>query len=217
MYKFKIFISSVQKELETERLAVDELIIDNPVLSRYFETVLFEKIPAMAVSSRKAYLDSLKKSDVYIGILGFEYGRVGKDGFSATEREYRLAARYKKVSLFFIKGKHDERRDERIRKVITEIKDEEKGFVYKRFDNYRQLKSEVFASLKIFLREKGINIEIEAIKDAYRFDNELCLQAKLQDISSEKVRGFLKKAKTERNLDIEISISIREALKKLDL
>jgi ATP-dependent DNA helicase RecG len=217
MFKFKIFISSVQKELETERLAIDELVTDNPVFSRYFETVLFEKIPAMAVSSKKAYLDSLKKSDIYIGILGFEYGTVGRNGLSPTEREYRLATKYKKTILFFIKGKQDEKRDKRIRKIIGEIKDEEKGFVYKRFENYRQLKKEVFESLKIFLQKQGINIEAEKMKNLYKFDNQICLRAVLQDISNEKVRGFLKKAKTERNLDIEINVSTKEALKKLDL
>lgn len=217
MLKFKIFISSVQKELETERLAIDELITDSPVLSRYFETVLFERTPARAVSSKKAYLDALKGSDIYIGILGFEYGTMGKDGFSATEREYRLATKYKKITLFFIKGRQDEKRDKRVRHLINEIKDEERGFVYKRFDNYRQLKNEVYESLKIFLQEKGINIKSETIKDAYKFDNQAYLQARLQDISSDKVRGFLKRAKTERNLDIETSISIKEALKKLDL
>lgn len=126
MPKIKVFISSVQKELETERLAIDELITDSPVLSRYFETVLFERIPARPVSSQKAYLDALKGSDIYIGILGFEYGTVGKDGLSATEREYRLASKYKKITLFFIKGKQDEKRDKRVRNLISEIKDEKR-------------------------------------------------------------------------------------------
>lgn len=217
MHKFKIFISSVQKELETERLAIDELITDNPVLSMYFETVLFEKIPAMAVSSKKAYLDALKKSDVYIGILGFEYGILGKDGLSATEREYHLASKHKKAILFFIKGKQDEKRDKRIKEIINEIKDEEKGLVYKRFDNYRQLKKEAFESLKVFLKEKGIDIDKEKIKSSYKFDNQICLQATLQDINAEKMREFLRKARVERNLDIEVNISLKEALKKLEL
>lgn len=217
MHTFKIFISAVQKELETERLALDELITGNPVFSRYFETVLFEKIPVMAVSSKKTYLDCLKKSDIYIGILGFGYGKVGRDGLSPTEREYRLAAKYKKTTLFFIKGKQDEKRDKMVRKIINEIKDEEKGFVYKRFDNYRQLKKKVFESLRVFLKWKGIDIDKEKIKSFYKFDNQICMRATLQDISNEKVRGFLKKAKTERNLDIEINVSIKEALRKLDL
>lgn len=217
MNKFKIFISSVQKELETERLAIDELVIDSPVLSRYFETILFEKIPALTVSSKKAYLDSLKKSDIYIGILGHGYGTVGKDGLSATEREYRLATRHKKTTLFFIKGRQDEKRDKRIRKIITEIKDEEGGFVYKRFDNYRQLKNEVSKSLSILLQQKGIDIESEKIKGSYKFDNQVCLWATLKDIDIGKVRGFLKKAKVARNLDINVNVYVKEAFKKLDL
>ena len=44
--KFRVFISSAQKELEPERLALFGLITTDPFLKEYFEPVLFEKIAA---------------------------------------------------------------------------------------------------------------------------------------------------------------------------
>jgi len=45
--RLKIFISSVQKELATERRAVKDFITHDPLLSRFISDVfLFEDIPA---------------------------------------------------------------------------------------------------------------------------------------------------------------------------
>ncbi len=43
--KYRVFISSTQKELEPERLALFALITTDPFLKEYFEPVLFEKLP----------------------------------------------------------------------------------------------------------------------------------------------------------------------------
>ena len=58
---------------------------------------------------------------------------------------------------------------------------------------------------------------LEKHKDVLRWDNQICKQASLENINGEKVRWFLKKAKVERNLDIEPKISVKEILQKLDL
>ena len=41
--KIRVFISSVQKELEPERMAIASLISSNPFLSDHLEPVLFDK------------------------------------------------------------------------------------------------------------------------------------------------------------------------------
>lgn len=80
MKKIKIFISSVLKELMNERLAVQEAIIENEFLSRYFDVEMWEGFPPMAVPSREAYLEKLKECDIYIGLFGNEYGIPEEDG-----------------------------------------------------------------------------------------------------------------------------------------
>lgn len=53
----RIFISSVQKEFETERAALAEFIKGDPLLSKQFETFVFERdLPASDQRPDKAYL-----------------------------------------------------------------------------------------------------------------------------------------------------------------
>ena len=49
------------------------------------------------------------------------------------------------------------------------------------------------------------------------WNSEICEEASLNDIDEEKVRRFLRKAKYERNFDVEPEIPIKEALEKLEL
>ena len=52
----KLFISSVQREFETERKAIAAYIRQDAVMRRFFEPFLFEELPARDVSSEQAYL-----------------------------------------------------------------------------------------------------------------------------------------------------------------
>ena len=54
-------------------------------------------------------------------------------------------------------------------------------------------------------------------KDKLYFDSQTCKEATLKDIDKEKIKWFLKKAKAERNLNIDYSTSSIEALKRLNL
>jgi ATP-dependent DNA helicase RecG len=49
------------------------------------------------------------------------------------------------------------------------------------------------------------------------WDEQICEETSLKDIDEEKVRWFLKKAKSERNLNIDPTISVKEALTRLKL
>ena len=51
MSKLRVFVSSVQKELEIERVAIASLITTDPWLLQHCEPVLFEKEPAPARKS----------------------------------------------------------------------------------------------------------------------------------------------------------------------
>ncbi|MGB2727709.1 MAG: RNA-binding domain-containing protein [Halobacteriota archaeon] len=51
----------------------------------------------------------------------------------------------------------------------------------------------------------------------FLWDSQVCEEASLDDIDWAKVRWFLRKAKRERNLDIDSEISVKEALERLNL
>jgi restriction endonuclease len=68
--KYKIFVSGVQKELKEERFSVKGTIAENVLLKEYFKVFLFEDSPAKSKSAKTAYIDEVRKCDIYLGILG---------------------------------------------------------------------------------------------------------------------------------------------------
>ena len=58
---------------------------------------------------------------------------------------------------------------------------------------------------------------IEKHKEKLQLDNQICKEASLKDIDEDKIRWFLRRAKVERNFDVETKISVKEILQKLDL
>ena len=62
--------------------------------------------------------------------------------------------------------------------------------------------------------ETGI---LDKHRDKLRFDTQICLKASIKDIDRNKLRWFLRKAKEERNYDVDPEIPIREAARRLHL
>ncbi len=114
--KMRVFVSSVQDELINERTAILELINTDPFLSKYIEAVLFEHQPARTLPVKEAYLSDLESCNVYIGIIGFQYGRIEDDGLSSTHREYLTAKKMGIPILVFVRGQsgQDEKRDSEV-------------------------------------------------------------------------------------------------------
>src|SRR3989338_2503783 len=124
MKKYKIFISGVQKELKEERRAIKDFVSNDVLLRDHFEVFLFEDHPAKGKSSESTYLDEVRGSDIYIGILGDRYGNIEKGKISPTEAEFREAQKRQKVILIYIKGENgakDQSREDGVRKLIAEI------------------------------------------------------------------------------------------------
>jgi hypothetical protein len=101
MAKIKIFISSVQKDFASEREALNEYILSDSLLGRFFDPFLFELLPATNEQPKAVYLKEVEQSAIYLGLLGTEYGFEDK-GVSVTERDaqtifYSLTAAYKKM------------------------------------------------------------------------------------------------------------------------
>ena len=154
--KYKIFVSANQKELRDERFAVKEVITGNATLRGFFNVFLFEDLPAKGKSAVTIYLKNVADSDVYVCIIANEYGDKGKDGLSATEREFRhfLKAKSKCEILAFIKGvsSDDKNRDRDSQKFLKDIK---ASFIYKRFKNIDELKTQVLNRLISLLDDMG--------------------------------------------------------------
>jgi hypothetical protein len=109
MLKKKIFISSVQSEFKSERLALHEYILSDPMLRKFFEPFLFELMPAIDRKPDDVYLKEVERCDIYLGLLGKEYGNA-KKGLSPTEMEYNHASKRHKTRLLFLTNHSDKER-----------------------------------------------------------------------------------------------------------
>ena len=211
--KYKIFISSVQKELKAERRAVKDFVTEEVLLSEYFDVFLFEDISAKSKPAEYVFLKEVRDSDIYIGIIGQQHGSVGKSKISPTEQEYREAKKLNKTMLVYIKGDNganDKKRDVGVQRLIKEIGDTREGFVRKRFNNIDELTRLVHVSLIDFLKEEGI-------VGRSAFDECICKDAGLTDIDEEKVRWFLRMAKASRKYPLREDAAIKDAFVHLDL
>jgi predicted HTH transcriptional regulator len=150
MAPLRIFISSVQKELELERAAVGSLITTDPFLLQHCVPVLFEKEPPPAHPAPRGYLDTLRTCAIYVLLVANEYGP--RDGeLSATHHEYREAQRLKLPTVVFLKGK-DEARSSEIKALVAEAKQD--GYKYVRFHDREDLKPKILDALRRALSEE---------------------------------------------------------------
>ena len=101
--RFTIFISSVQREFAAERQMIAEYVRKDALLGKFFDVFLFEEEPACDVEARDLYLPEVEKADIYLGILGAQFGNADAEGVSPTEREYDLATIKGKERLVFVK------------------------------------------------------------------------------------------------------------------
>lgn len=149
MKKLRIFVSSVQKELETERVAVAGWVSADPQLSDLCDVVLFEKEPLTGKRISKPYLECLKSCQIYLLILDCEYGN--PPGFSATHEEYCFARDNDLPILVFVKGMKDGKREEKTKEFFAEIKAD--GNTYRRFHDRVDLHPEIQRSLGRILKD----------------------------------------------------------------
>ncbi|MCU0772314.1 MAG: helix-turn-helix domain-containing protein [Verrucomicrobia bacterium] len=149
--KFNIFVSSVQKELEDERVIVQNLLSTDPFLSAHCSPVLYEFEPASPDQALAGCLKSLDACHVYLLIVAAQYGTlVGK--LSITHAEYRRAKVKKLPVLAFIKGDRKVTREAGTEALLKEL--DADGPKYKRFGNVIELQKEVRAALVKLLKDQ---------------------------------------------------------------
>jgi ATP-dependent DNA helicase RecG len=192
MQQFKVFISSAQKEFASERLALYEHFKADALLSTFFEPVLFEHLPATSQSPNKVYMDEVGQSQIYLGMLGVDYGYEDPDGVSPTEHEYDHATSLQLDRLAFIKGGSSIVRHEKEKAFISKIQNE---VTYKRFETISELITEVDKALVILLKDKGL-IQFTS------FDDSLHPTARFSDLDVSKIENFVGIARARRGFPL---------------
>ena len=204
----RIFISSVQKEFAYERKLLKRYISRNPAYKRLFDTFVFEEdVVASDRRTDEVYLDELRSCDIYIGLIGNEYGYEDAEGVSPTEREYDEATRLGLIRLMFVVGGNN---DGRAEKEIRFLKKISESLIRARCEDRNELLPEIYAGLDGLLVDQGCYC-------IGPFDSAICEGATLDDIDNDKVAWFVERARSLRNADIEEGMSPESVLKHLKL
>ncbi len=203
----RIFVSSVQKEFEQERLKLFEWITADPFLGKFFEVFLFEKLPAMDNTPQQVFLNEIGQCEIYLGLLGKKYGFVGKQGVSVTEEEFDEASRLHKQRFVFVTDHPNADRD---KEQVSFIQKAQAFLVRRKFSNYIDLKSLVYASLVRYLEDTG---RIQTTP----FDASVSAQADLSVIDQKKVADFATLARSKRGFKLQATAPFKDVLMHLNL
>ena len=204
---FNVFVSSVQKELEDERLIIQNLVNTDPFLSAHCTPVLYEYEPASADKALEGCLRSLDKCQVYLLIIGVEYGNPAGE-LSVTHTEYRHAKQIGLPILVFIKGERTVKREEGTDALLREL--DADGFKYKRFGNVIELQREVRAALVNLLQERfGIVptsdenlIAEQTIEATSEFESQSLVRVRWKELDHDMARRLVAAAEDRKTEDV---------------
>jgi ATP-dependent DNA helicase RecG len=202
-----IFISSVQRELAEEREAIRIFVQGDALLRRFFNVFLFEEMPATGRSADEIYLDEVKRCDLFLALLGREYGSVNADGMSPTELEFDMASDAKKPRLVFVKGDIDTDRDPRMQALVAKAGGQ---VVRRRFRSTPELIKNLYAALVQHLED------LELIRTG-PFDAAPCPGATISDLDSGQIAEFARRARRARGLPIAEDAGVEDLLTHLNL
>ncbi len=205
--RYRIFLSSVQKELAEERQALKTFILNDALLRQFFDVFLFEDIPASDRRPDNVYLEEVDRCDLYLALFGDSYGSEGLEGISPTEEEFDRATKAAKPRIIFVKSENASGRHPKMEALIRKAGDQ---LIRRRFATIPELTAGVYASLVEYLGRWG------AITTG-PFDASACRGAALTDISEEKVATFLDRAVHARGYAHGRGTPMRSALVHLNL
>ena len=202
----KVFLSSVQREFAEERDAIHRHLLTDPVLQLFFEPILFEKLPATGSQASDVYLKQVAQADIFMLLIGKEYGFETVSGISPTELEYDLAQAENVFSLAFIKKDSETERHHKEELLFRKVQN---NLAYKRFGSTTELLSEVTKSLVLVLQQKGILRSID-------FDSEVNNSATLNAIDQDKVNNFISLAQHKRGFPLREGTALPKILAHLN-
>ena len=204
--KYRIFISSVQREFAAERKLLADYIRKDAILGRFFDVFLFEDVPAQERPASAVYLSEVDECDIYLCLLGKTYGNTDRRGVSATEREYERAEAKQKDRLCFVRNVDGER-EKKESAFVARVNAER---TRKSFKTWDELRVSVYAALANYLELKGlINI--------LPFDSAKTAGVQLKDLSIGKMRAFIRDAREKRDYQLPANASATRLLTALEL
>ena len=145
--KLKVMISSVVRDLESERDAI-KMFFEQPQCS-FVELVGANPydVASLAESSSSSTVKMARDCDLYILILGNHYGWVTREGRSATEVEFDAAYRADPTKiLIFLKDFDKNEIDEAQRKFINKVSNYDEGYFRTSFRYSHELQQKVESS-----------------------------------------------------------------------
>ena len=164
-------------------------------------------MPASAKSADSVYIDGVKTADIYMVLIGKEYGNEDENGFSPTELEFDTALKHQKDPIAFVKDHSREEFHPKEKQFLNKV---QKHVTYKRFKQTYDLIQEINHAFVSYLQEKGYLLTTS-------FDATLHPFAALNDIDKTKIDEFISIAQKYRNFPLRQGTSIKKALKHLDL
>lgn len=206
--RLKIFVSSVQKEFGTLRHDLKAFLLGDAFLRRFVsEVFLFEELPARDQRADQLYFAEVERCDIYLGVLGYDYGGEDARGISPTEHEYLHATKHRKTRLIYVWGTDEARRTPKMKSLVRRAGAE---LVRRRVEDTNALNSEVYASLVDYLDGKG------ALR-VPPFDTTAGDGATFVDLSRKRVAWFLETARRERGFPLKPNTASEALLKHLNL
>ncbi len=185
---FKVFISSNQSEFEEERKFLFEEISKDPYLNRNVELFVFEADISRALPANEVFINQVEESDIYIGLIGSDYGDIYECNVSATEYEYNTFIADKHEAYFFIKD--CDSRDEGSERFLRRIQKVNK---YKTFKSKEELLDEVKKSLQESIDKKLTTVP---------FDNEILYNSSMEDVDCEAIELYLDALENDKIRDL---------------
>ena len=210
----RIFISSVQKEFERERVAIKKMIESDPILSPNFKVFVFEIDAAAAdKSTQQVYLKEIEKSDIYLLLVGNKYGYSQEGEVSPTEQEFDKAQELGLTKLVFVRGTDNSKRDAREALFLDKVSRERVRVRYQDSDPEQavaDLLDEVRNSLRDIMLDDGI------LSDK-PFEDQCLADASLDDIDASRVAWFVERAVRIRKAKYPPNPSVVDVLRSLHL
>ena len=178
-----------------------------PQLTRFFSTFAFEfDVPASDKRTDEVYLAELAVSDLYVGIIGNDYGGLTSDGVSATESEYDEATRLGIPRFIFVKGSSDKMRDPRERNFLRKVSP---GLIRVRFENTEELLAALTESLDRYLAENKVAYA------GFTYEEEPV--GKWEELDEDKIRWFVRTAREKRGFPFPVDAPVEKVLKHLKM
>ena len=173
----KVFISSNQSEFSKERKFLHDELKKDTYFSRNVELFVFEIDGARTESANEVFLNEVEEADIYIGLIGQNYGNIYDDDVSATEYEYNTFIADKHDAYFFVKN--CDTRDEGSTKFLKRI---EKVTKYDTFTTKEELLTAVKNSLQDAIDKRLTRVA---------YDKQILYNSSIEDVDNESVELYL--------------------------